>query len=104
MALSLIVGYVCVFIRDIDNFITHFMRLWFYSSPVIWASPASAKVQLDCRYQPGDPYLSSYRNIPFYNEAPHLIRLSLITLVSLAIVIFMLYYYSRNEHKIIKVL
>lgn len=105
MALSLIVGYVCVFIRDIDNFITHFMRLWFYSSPVIWASgrlPPRFSWIVDIN--PVTPYLSSYRNILLYNEAPHLIRLSLITLVSLAIVIFMLYYYSRNEHKIIKVL
>ncbi len=104
-ALSLIIGYICVFIRDIDNFISHFMRLWFYASPVIWATgrlPARYSWLVDLN--PVSSFLFSYRNILLYNESPEFIKLIPVTVVSLLVVIFMLYYYSRNEHKFIKML
>jgi len=105
IALSLVIGYVCVFIRDIDNLIHHFMRFWFYSSPVIWA-----KGRLPERYSwivdinPVSAYLNSYRNILLYNESPEFAKLIPIVAVSLVVIVAMLYYYSRNEHKIIKAL
>lgn len=104
-ALSLIIGYVCVFVKDIDNFITHFMRLWFYSSPVIWASGRlPKKYSWIVDLNPVSAYLNSYRNILIYNLAPQLNKLIPVTAVSLLVVIFMIYFYSRNEHKFIKVL
>ena len=36
LAIALIMGYVCVFIRDIENVISYFMRFMRYASPVIW--------------------------------------------------------------------
>src|SRR5699024_11817604 len=31
-----VLGYFTVFIRDIDNLLTHIIRLFFYASPIIW--------------------------------------------------------------------
>ena len=105
IALSLVIGYVCVFIRDIDNLIHHFMRFWFYSSPVIWAKgrpPERYSWIVDIN--PVSAYLNSYRNILLYNESPEFAKLIPIVAVSLVVIVAMLYYYSRNEHKIIKAL
>lgn len=105
MALSLVLGYICVFIRDIDNFISHFMRLWFYASPVIWNSGMlPKKYSWIVDVNPVTPYLNSYRNILLYNTSPHFFKLALITAFSMLVILLMIYYYSRNEHKIIKVL
>src|SRR5699024_10006110 len=36
MAVGFVLGYFTVFIRDIDNLLTHIIRLFFYASPIIW--------------------------------------------------------------------
>src|SRR5690625_4838591 len=36
LAIGLVLGYFTVFIRDIDNLLTHVIRLFFYASPIIW--------------------------------------------------------------------
>ena len=104
-ALSLVVGYVCVFIRDIDNFIHHFMRVWFYASPVIWSSGRlPKKYSWIVDINPVTAYLNSYRNIFLYNQSPEFMKLLPVVAVSLIVIAAMVYYYSRHEHKIIKVL
>ena len=36
LAVGAVLGFFTVFIRDIDNFLTHSMRIFFYASPIIW--------------------------------------------------------------------
>ncbi|TYO96885.1 ABC transporter permease [Desulfallas thermosapovorans] len=105
LAISLVLGYVSVFIRDIENVLGHFIRVWFYSSPVIWeAGRLPEEYSWILSINPVTAFLSSYRNIFMYNSNPEFLHLFIIGLVSLISIVFMLYFYSRNEHKIIKVL
>lgn len=104
-AVSLILAYVCVFIRDIENLLTHVVRILRYASPVLWEGgrlPARYRWLVD--YNPLTAFLNSYRNIFLYQQDPEFIKLIVIALVSAGISLLMLSYYSRNEHKIIKVL
>lgn len=105
LAIGMFVAYVSVFVRDLETAISHFMRLLFYTSPVIWE-----RGRLPARYiwlvnlNPISAILNGYRNIFLNVGPPDVLRLSLIGGVSLAIIVFLLFYYNRNEHKIIKVL
>ncbi|HPZ89893.1 MAG TPA: ABC transporter permease [Bacillota bacterium] len=105
LAIGMIVAFASVFVRDIDNLLTHFMRLWFYSSPVIWE-----RGRLPARYQwivdlnPVSAFLNGYRNIFLNAGSPSFRALGIIAVVSVIVIIVMTYYYHRNEHKIVKVL
>ena len=105
IAISLVLGYISVFIRDIENFMGHLMRIWFYSSPVIWDAnrlPENYRFIVDMN--PLAAFLSSYRNILMYHSDPEFIKLLIISFSSIIIIFFMINYYSQNEHKIIKAL
>lgn len=108
-ALGLLVAYICVFIKDIDNFISHFMRIWFYSSPVIWETgmlPTDKYpwLSLLAEINPVTTFLTSYRNIFIDNSPPLFLNLLVLAVLSVALIVLMNFYYSRNEHKIIKAL
>jgi len=104
-ALSLIVAYLCMFIRDIDNVLSHFMRLWFWTTPVIWEEgrlPEGFSFIIDLN--PAAAILVSYRNILIYGAAPEAGKLLIIGVASFLLTLYMLHYYHHNEHKIIKAL
>ncbi len=104
-ALSLIVAYLCMFIRDIDNVLTHVLRLWFWSTPVIWEEDRLPEgFSFIVEINPAAILLQSYRNILIYESAPETGKLLIIALVSTLFTLYMLNYYHHNEHKIIKAL
>lgn len=110
LALSLVISYWSVFIRDIENLLKHFTRLWFYASPVIWERSLLERSGLPEQFlllvdgNPAAIILNSYRNIFLRNENPFFESLLVIGGISLVIIVFMTYFYSRNEHKMIKLL
>ena len=104
-AISLLLAYVCVFIRDIDTLVNHLMRVWFFASPVIWQEDMiPEKLRWLLNMNPMTHFLASYRDVLMYHLNPDFIVLLLIGLLSMLMIIFMLYIYSRHEHKIIKAL
>lgn len=105
LAISLSVAYVCVFIRDIDNIITHVVRILFYSSPIIWEGgrlPPEYGWIVDIN--PIAIIIGAYRDILMYQRMPQWTSLAVIGAGSLVAVVGLIFYYSRNEHKIIKAL
>jgi len=105
IAISLIVAYISVFIRDIENLQGHFMRVWFFGSPVIWERdmiPAHLYWIVDLN--PAAALLDSYRNVLMYGSDPEFTKLFIMGISSLIIIAIAIYHYSKNEHKIIKVL
>lgn len=104
-AITLILSYYATFVRDIGNVLNHFMRLWFYGSPVIWETgrlPAEYSYIIDLN--PASVFLIGYRNIFMYGAPPDSNRLFFLGVASLIIIIYMIYFYSQNEHKLIKAL
>ncbi len=104
-ALSLILAYYATFVRDIENVLSHIIRFWFYGSPVIWETgrlPARYSYLVDAN--PASVFLTGYRNILMYDKSPDLEKLLIVAAVSLAIIIYMFYFYNNNEHKLIKAL
>lgn len=105
LSISLVVAYVCVFVRDIDNVMGHVTRIWFYASPIIWeGSRLPAKYQWIVNLNPIAHVLGAYRDILMYRKTPDLVSLSIIGVTLLIVCVLMLMFYSKHEHKIIKAL
>jgi len=103
LVISLMIAFVSIFVRDIENIIGHLTRVWFYASPVIWEGgrlPDSYRWIVDIN--PIAYLLDSYRNVLIYRSTPNVMGLTLIATVSLVFISCLLFYYSRYEHKIIK--
>ncbi len=104
-ALALTVSYISVFFRDFDNILDHLMRLWFFSSPVIWeGSRLPGQLRWVLTLNPMNHILYAYRGIILYDLEPAFGKLGLLGLLSIGIIFLLLYFYEQNEHKIIKIL
>lgn len=111
IALGLVLGYITIFVRDIENLMTYITRIFFYASPIIWEGGrliGSGKIP-DVfvpliEYNPVAILVTAYRDILMNHQAPNFIGLGALFVISIGITIFMLRYYSKNEHKIIKAL
>lgn len=105
LAVSLSVGYISVFIRDIDNLVKHVIRLLFYASPIIWeGSRFPAQYDAFVSANPVAIILDAYRDILMYGNTPNFSNLFIVALLSTIVFFLILRHYSRNEHKIIKAL
>ncbi|MDE5415814.1 ABC transporter permease [Alkalihalobacterium chitinilyticum] len=105
IALSLLFAYITVFVRDIDYVLTHLTRILFYSSPIIWeGSRLPDEYRWIVDVNPIAIIINSYRDILMYQTTPDLFGLLIIGGISVVACVAILFYYSKNEHKIIKAL
>lgn len=105
LALAACLAYMCVFIRDIETFLNHLLRLWFFGSPVIWRVdmlPEGARGFL--AFNPMMHFLTSYREILIYNRNPDVLALFSIGALSVGVILGALYFYSHSEHQLVKAL
>ena len=102
-AIALVLAYSCMLIRDFENVLTHITSFWFWTTPVIWETwRLPEQYQQLLRYNPAATLLISYRNILMYQTGPLVQDLLFISMISFAVIIYMLYFYNLNEHKIIR--
>ncbi|MGP4038860.1 ABC transporter permease [Gracilibacillus sp. D59] len=105
LALGMFISYICVFIKDIDYILTHIIRLFFYASPIIWeGSRLPESLNWVVAINPVAIILNAYRDVLMYQEVPEFTGLFVITVTSCIAIVFMLYHFMKNEHKIIKAL
>ncbi|GEL08356.1 ABC transporter permease [Salisediminibacterium halotolerans] len=105
IAVSFILAYVTIFIRDMEHLLSHVTRVFFYSSPIIWeGGRLPDEYQWVVEINPVAIIIESYRDILMYQQMPNFTGLFVITVVSALVLFGMLKYYSNNEHKIIKAL
>ena len=105
LAVGSVLGFVTVFIRDIDNLLTHIIRIFFYASPIIWeGGRLPPEYGWAVAINPIAHLVTSFRDILMYHQLPNFISLGIIFVASIITIIFMLNYFKNNEHKIIKAL
>jgi ABC-type polysaccharide/polyol phosphate export permease len=105
MAIGFFTAYISVFVRDIEQVLGHITRILRYASPVIWeAGRLPAEYDWLVYGNPFSQILMAYRDVLMYNTMPNILALAGILLVSAVFCVYMIYFYSRNEHKIIKAL
>lgn len=104
-AAGLILAYYAMLVRDIENVITYVNRAMRYLSPIIWEAdrlPEQYSFIMD--YNPLAFLVISYRNILMYGASPLFQDLFITGVISMAVIIYMFYFYSNNEHKLIRAL
>lgn len=105
LALGLVLAFITIFVRDIENIMSYVTRVFFYASPIIWEGgrlPDEYSFFVDVN--PIAIIVTAYRDILMYGKTPDFLGLGIIFIISLAVGLYMIYYYSKNEHKIIKAL
>src|SRR5699024_1739107 len=105
LAISLVLGYFTVFVRDIDNLLSNVIYVVIYASPMIWLGglmPDEYRWAVD--YNLIAIIVGSYRYILMYQQSPDFIGLAAIFVLSIIATIFIMNYYRKQEHKIIKAL
>lgn len=105
IAIAVMVAYICVFIRDIDNLISPLLRIGFFTSPIIWRADAiTEEKRWLLELNPMTHFLASYRDVMLYQRTPAWLPLFEIGMLSLLCIVGATYYYSRFEHEIVKAL
>ncbi len=105
VAVALALAYICVFIRDAEELLGHLLHLWFFGSPVIWRKEMlGEQMSWVVAYNPMAHFLAGYRDVLMYQINPDYRTLGVIGVLSALMVLYMTYYFSQNEHKIIKAL
>jgi ABC-type polysaccharide/polyol phosphate export permease len=105
LAVSLMVAYLSVFVRDMEMLVRHFLRLGFYGSPVIWyADMIPERMTWLLAVNPVASLLEAYRSIIIHNTAPAMWPLAVIGVFSSLAVLLMIDVYHFFEHRIIKAL
>lgn len=105
LAIGSVLGFFTVFIRDIDNLLSHVIRIFFYASPIIWpGGRLPPEYGWAVAINPIAHIVNAFRDILMEHRSPNFIGLGIIFTVSVLVIIFMLNHYNKNEHKIIKAL
>lgn len=105
LAIGSVLGYFTVFVRDIDNLLSHIIRIFFYASPIIWeGGRLPPEYGIIVAVNPIAIIVDSFRDVLMYHQTPNFFKLNIIFIISIGIIIFMLNHYRKNEHKIIKAL
>jgi ABC-type polysaccharide/polyol phosphate export permease len=111
LAFAMAVSAINVFFRDIGNVVRHFLRLWFYLSPGLYAldqlETEMAKNQVISAAVNLNPWtwiFESYRRVIYYGDDPYWLRLLLVLGFSLVFLAFSTYLFKRVEPAFAKVL
>jgi len=105
LAVGSVLGFFTVFIRDIDNLLSHVIRIFFYASPIIWeGGRLPPEYGFVVAANPIAIIIDSYRDVLMYHQIPDFLKLGVIFVISVAIIIFMINHYRKKEHNIIKAL
>ncbi len=111
LAFCIMISAVNVFFRDIGNIVRHFLRLWFYLSPGLYAlsqlevqmakNPViSAAVNLN----PWTWIFESYRRVIYDGADPYWLKLAAVLVFSLVFLAFSTWLFKRVEPAFAKVL
>src|SRR5699024_7880867 len=91
LAIGAVLGYITVFVRDIDNLLTHVIRIFFYASPIIWeGGRLPPEYGWAVAINPIAILVNSYRDILMYHQTPDFIGLSVILVLSIITIVYMI--------------
>ncbi len=111
LAFCMLISAVNVFFRDIGNVVRHFLRLWFYLSPGLYAldqlepqMEKNALVSFAVNVNPWTWIFESYRQVIYYGLFPYWFQLAAVLVFSLVFLAFSTFVFKRLEPSFAKVL
>ena len=104
VGVCLIMAVVGTYFSDLGNIIAFVIRIAFYLSPILYSVVGTVPERLMTLYMLGNPFaglLESYKSVVVYGTPP--IEYALVgTAVSCVAFLVGLWYFSRNEYKLVK--
>lgn len=98
LGLILITSSINVYVRDAEYIINFFVSMLFYATPVLYSmSMFPTWVQGILRLNPMTTIIESYRNIFYYQQAPDLMMLGIVFLVSIGILLLGFFIFKKLE-------
>ncbi|MCQ2603529.1 MAG: ABC transporter permease [Spirochaetia bacterium] len=105
LAIAMFLSYICIFIRDFKNVVGHIIMILHFIAPVIWeVTFLPEKYQWVVRYDPIAWLLQAYRDVFMYGRFPDFRLLAVLMGFSVAAILGLLWFFDKNEHKIVKAL
>jgi ABC-type polysaccharide/polyol phosphate export permease len=106
LALGIVLSAVNAFYRDVNNVLSHALRLWFYVSPILYALDHIGNKQVESilSFNPFSAILSSYRNVTWGETAPDWGGLLLVLLGSLVLLAGAIALFKRVEPAFARIL
>ncbi len=88
LGFTFILSAITVYIQDIGHFVSIFLMLLFYATPIVYNGELlPAKFQWVIKLNPMAQVINAYRDILFYHNTPDYKGIGILALVSLAILI-----------------
>lgn len=88
LAFTFILSALTVFVRDIDHFVSVFLTLGFYGTPIVYqASMLPQKFQWILKLNPMAQLVESYRSILYYHQMPDFSMLGIWAVASIILLI-----------------
>ena len=98
LGLILITSSINVYVRDAEYIINFFVSMLFYATPVLYSmSMFPTWVQGILRLNPMTTIIESYRNIFYNQQAPDLMMLGIVFLVSIGILLLGFFIFKKLE-------
>jgi ABC-type polysaccharide/polyol phosphate export permease len=106
LALAIALSAVNAFYRDVQNVLTHALRLWFYLSPILYSLDHIGNKQAESilSLNPFSALLSSYRNVTWGETAPDYIGLLVVFAVSIVLLAAAIALFKRVEPAFARIL
>jgi len=105
-ALALFVSAANAFYRDVQNVLTHALRLWFYLSPALYsvAMISSETMRNILALNPFTPIMESYRNVVYGHAPPDWAGLAAVLALSAVLTVLGMWLFKRVEPGFAKIL
>lgn len=89
LGLIFITSAVNIYIRDLEYIVNFLMNMLFYATPIIYSLDMfPAKFRWVLNINPMATIIGAYRDILYYQQMPDLLSLLIVTIVSLAVLLF----------------
>lgn len=96
--IAFILSSITVYARDVEHIVNVFVMALFYATPIVYTiDMLPAKFQTILYLNPMTPIIDAYRNVLFYQQLPNFTSLGIVTIVSIAILIFGLWIFRKLE-------
>ena len=106
LSLAIALSAVNAFYRDVQNVLSHALRLWFYVSPILYSLDhiGNDRVEKILSFNPFSAILSSYRNVTWGTTAPDWIGLLLVLAGSIVLLAGAIALFKRVEPAFARIL
>lgn len=111
LPLTMLLGAINVFYRDVNNLSRHVLRLWFYLSPALYSAAqieslgkSHPTVAFLMNLNPWAPLFTAYRDLIYSEQSPDWLSLAGVTGFSLVLLVFAIWVFKRLEPTFAKVL